>query len=491
MYFDPNTLSRPSGMFVGGALREVKGEDFPHLCPSDMAISLAYPTATLDDVDWAVNVARRALHTSGWAQLSAKARGRVLLRWSDLIAAHAEELAALEALSSSRSYKEALARDVQVAASTLRTFAAYAETHESAVTATASSQLSLVTTEPHGIVSAIAPWNFPLILSSWKFAPALAAGNAVLLKPSELTPFSALRLAELSVEAGLPDGLFNVIPGGADVGRAMVTHPGVNYVTFTGSSTTGAAIMADAAHHGLKPVSLELGGKGAQLVFDDAPNLDNVADLVARGVTMNAGQVCFAGARLVVQAAVKDTLLERVANRMKNVRAGPTWSGDTTLAPIINAKQIDRIDRIVRDAKTQGAKPLLGGDRLAVSNIHAFAPTILDGVGPGNVAFEKEVFGPVLSVDTFEDFEEGVAKANHPEYGLATALHTSSLDRAMLAARGIESGTVWINHWGRGDDMTSPFGGVKRSGIGKDLGRAGYEKYLKSKSVWIELGELA
>lgn len=491
MYFDAKTLVRPEGVFVGGSLKTATGDPFPHLCPSDTTISLAYPTATVGDVDQAVALARRALKTSGWGELGAKARGNVLLRWADLISVHAEELAALEAVSSSRPYKDAVARDVRVAASTLRTFVAYAETHESAVTATAANQLSLVTTEPHGLVAAIAPWNFPLILSSWKFAPALAAGNAVLLKPSELTPFSALRLAELSAEAGLPPGLFSVLPGNAEVGRAIVTHLGVDYVTFTGSSATGAAIMADAAHHGLKPVSLELGGKGAQLVFDDAPDLGKVADLVARGVVMNAGQVCFAGSRLVVHAAVKDRLIEEVAERMHAAKPGPTWSDETSLSPIINADQMDRIESIVRDASEQGAVPLLGGERLATVNMNAFAPTILDGVGPGNAAFEREVFGPVLSVDTFEDFDEGIVKANHPEYGLATAVHTGSLDRAMLAARRIESGTVWINHWGRGDDMTSPFGGVKRSGIGKDLGRAGYEKYLKEKSVWVELSQPA
>ena len=482
-------MARPEGVFLGGILRKATGDHFPHLCPSDTTVSLAYPTATVDDVDQAVEIARHALRTSAWAELGAKARGRVLLHWADLIAAHAEELATLEAVSSSRPYKDALARDVHVAASTLRTFVAYSETHESAVTETPVNQLSLVTTEPHGIVAAIAPWNFPLILSSWKFAPALAAGNAVILKPSELTPFSALRIAELSVKAGLPPGLFSVLPGDANVGRAMVTHPAVDYVTFTGSSATGAAIMADAAHHGLKPLSLELGGKGAQLVFDDAKDLGKVADLVARGVVTNAGQVCFAGSRLVVHSAVKDSLLEQVAQRMQAVRPGPTWSDATSLSPIINTHQIDRIERIVRDASAQGAVPLLGGERLDAGNIIAFAPTILDGVGPGNAAFEQEVFGPVLSVDTFEEFEDGIAKANHPEYGLAAALHTRNLDRAIMAARKIESGTVWINHWGRGDDMTSPFGGVKRSGIGKDLGRAGYEKYLKSKSVWVELGQ--
>ncbi|MEM9793031.1 MAG: aldehyde dehydrogenase family protein [Pseudomonadota bacterium] len=490
MRFDPQTLPRPTGLFAGGCLQHAGGPEFEHTSPSNAQLSLSYATATPQDVDRVATQARAAAYATGWAGQSAKARGRILHRWADLIAADAENLAALEAIASSRPFEDALARDVAVAAGALRTFASYAETYESAVTDTGSRQLSMVTTEPHGLVAAIAPWNFPLILSAWKFAPALAAGNAVILKPSEFTPFSALRIAELATKAGVPDGVFNVLPGDAAVGRALVAHPSTDYISFTGSSATGAKIMADAATHGLKPVSLELGGKGAQLVFDDVANLDTVADLVARGVTYNSGQVCFAGSRLVVHSACKEALVARVIARMGALQSGPTWHDGITLPPIINAAQLERIAGIVDRAEKQGADRLLGGYVIrSDQDIHAYAPTILDGVGPGNAAFQHEIFGPVLSVDTFESFEEGIAKANHPDYGLATSVYTANLDRALAASRRIESGTVWINHWGRGDDMTSPFGGVRRSGLGKDLGRAGYEKYRKAKSVWIEIGD--
>ncbi|MEM8703323.1 MAG: aldehyde dehydrogenase family protein, partial [Pseudomonadota bacterium] len=302
MRFDLTRLIRPTGLFAEGQLQAATGPAFDHVCPSDTRVSLAYPTATAEDVDRVAHACSTAVKTSGWSSRSPKARRRVLHKWADLIEAEAETLAALEAVASSRPFADALARDIPVAASALRTFASYAETHESAVTATSSQQLSLVTTQPHGVVAAIAPWNFPLILSAWKFAPALAAGNGVILKPSEFTPFSALKIAELGSLAGLPDGVFNVLPGGAAVGKALVAHPKTDYVTFTGSSATGTRIMADAAAHGLKPVSLELGGKGAQLVFDDVQDLDKVAALIARGVTYNSGQVCFAGSRLVVHA---------------------------------------------------------------------------------------------------------------------------------------------------------------------------------------------
>lgn len=491
MRFDPLGLDRPTGLYCDGRLQPVDGPVFEHACPSDARLSLAYATATEEDVDRAVRACRKAVRATGWADRSARERGHVLKRWADLIEAHAETLAALEAVSSSRPFGEAIVRDARVPAAALRTFASYAETHESAVTATSSSQLSLVTTEPYGVVAAIAPWNFPLILSAWKFAPALAAGNGVVLKPSEFTPFSALKLAELGTEAGLPDGVFNVLPGDVAAGKALVAHPDIDYVTFTGSSATGAAIMADAARHGLKPVSLELGGKGAQLVFDDASDLDKVAGLIVRGVTYNSGQVCFAGSRLIVQKNCKNALLDKIMERMGRLKAGPTWTEGVDLPPIINTKQMARISGIVDQARADGADCLIGGKEADTNPGYcAYQPTVLDGVGADNAAFKNEIFGPVLSVDTFDDFDEGIAKANHPEYGLAASVYTGNLDRALAASRQIDAGTVWINHWGRGEDMSSPFGGFKRSGLGKDLGRAGFEKYLKSKSVWVEIGNV-
>ncbi|QEW23216.1 Aldehyde dehydrogenase PuuC (plasmid) [Paracoccaceae bacterium] len=490
MHFDPRSLDRPAGMFVGGMLTDASGDAFVISCPSDPDLKLPVRMATRDDMDRAVETCRAALKSSGWGRMGPRPRAEILNRWADLVDAHAGEIAALEALASSRPYTEVMTRDVKIVSLALRMFSAYADTHESVVTATPSSQFSYTRDEPYGVVAAISPWNFPIILSAWKFAPALAAGNGVVLKPSEFTPFGVLRIAALAREAGLPDGLFNVVLGDGQVGQTLVRHPGVDYVTFTGSSRTGALIMADAAQHGLKPVSLELGGKGPQVVFDDASDLDKIADLVARGVTYNSGQACFSGSRLIVQSGVKDALLDKIAARMAQVRAGATWEADVTLPPVINEAQLNRMAGIVDASVAEGGKLVMGGHVMDGRQRH-FEPTILDGIGADNIAFREEIFGPVLSVDTFTTFDEAIAKANHPDYGLTASVWTRDIDAALSASQRIESGTVWINHWGRAMDMTSPFGGVKRSGIGKDMGRQGYGKYLKSKAVWVEIGEPA
>ncbi len=486
MSFDVNTISPPRGGFVGGCYEPMTGAPFELRSPSAPHIVFEERSASQEDIDRCVSLASGAVKSSGWAACGPRDRARILHRWADLVDARLEEIAILEALVGSRPYHEATERDVRVVAMALRQFAAYAETHESAVTATPHHQLSYTRDMPYGVVAAIAPWNFPLILSAWKFAPALAAGNAVVLKPSELTPFSILRVAELGIEAGLPKGLFNILPGAGGTGAALVRHPGIDTVSFTGSTVTGAKVMAEAAAHGLKPVSLELGGKGAQLVFADARDPDHVADLIVRGITYNSGQVCFAGSRLVVQAAIRDRLLSLVEQRMNGLVEGPTWQ-KVSLPPIINATQLARIEAIVQTATDQGAELLCGGEPIADAQGRSFfQPTILQSSDTDNAAYREEIFGPVLLLDTFESFEEGIAKANHPEFGLAASVYTSNLDTALAAADQLDSGTVWINHWGRAADMTSPFGGVRRSGFGKDMGRAGYQKYLKTKSVWVE-----
>ncbi len=490
MSFDIKTVSPPRGGFIGGHYQRMRGAPLELRSPSAPDIVFEEQSASTDDVDRSVSLASTAAKASGWAACGPRDRAQVLHRWADLVDAHLEEIATLEALLGSRPYHEATARDVRVVGMALRLFAAYAETHESAVTATPHRQLSYTRDMPYGVVAAIAPWNFPLILSAWKFAPALAAGNAVVLKPSEMTPFSILRVAELGVEAGLPEGLFNILPGDGGTGQALVRHPGVDTVSFTGSTATGALVMAEAAAHGLKPVSLELGGKGAQLVFADADNLDHVADLIVRGITYNSGQVCFAGSRLIVQAPVRDKLLARIEQRMDRLVAGPTWQ-EVSLPPIISPAQLARIEQIVATALSQGAKLLRGGEPLADAERRCFfQPTILQSADVDNVAYREEIFGPVLLLDTFERFEEGIAKANHPDFGLAASVYTSNLNAALAAADQLDSGTIWINHWGRAADMTSPFGGVRRSGFGKDMGRAGYQKYLKTKSVWVERADL-
>jgi aldehyde dehydrogenase (NAD+) len=326
-------------------------------------------------------------------------------------------------------------------------------------------------------------------MASWKIAPALAAGNAVVLKPSEMTPFSVLRLAELAVRAGVPAGIFNVIQGdGRVTGDELVRHPKISKVTFTGSTRTGASIMAACANSGTKPVTLELGGKSPQIVFADAPRLDDVARRIAGAITGNAGQVCVAGSRLLVERSLAEPLAERIGKIFAELKPGATWAAGTTLSPIISAPQAARIEGIVGRTLEAGATLRYGGVRADGGADGAFySPTLLTDVTAHSEAVREEVFGPVLTLQTFDTEEEALALAQHPEYGLAAGVHTADLGRALRFVRGLEAGTVWVNRYGRTSDFMIPTGGFKRSGIGKDLGRQAYEANLRFKSVLIDL----
>ncbi|MGF1608624.1 MAG: aldehyde dehydrogenase family protein, partial [Kiloniellales bacterium] len=328
----------------------------------------------------------------------------------------------------------------------------------------------------------------PLVMAGWKIAPALAAGNAVVLKPSELTPLSTLRLAQLAVEAGLPPGIFNVIEGdGPLTGDALCRHPEVAKITFTGSTATGATIMAASAASGVKPVTLELGGKSPQLVFEDA-DAELASRCIARGILGNAGQVCVAGSRLIVHRRLHDEVVERTAALMSQVTPGPTWSEATGFSPIISRRQAERIDGLVRRSLDQGAEALIGAREMDGFGDGAFyAPTILTGVDAETLAVREEVFGPVLTVQSFEDEAEGLALADHPFYGLAAGIYTRDISRAMRATRRLEVGTVWVNRYGRSEDFIIPTGGYKGSGIGKDLGRQAFEASQRVKSVLIDI----
>jgi aldehyde dehydrogenase (NAD+) len=486
--FDPDRVRLPQGSFIGGAPVQGKGREIAVSRPSDGRIVARFPGADAATIDQAVAAAHHAFKTSGWSQGEPRARGRVLQRWAELIEENAEELAQLESLSSSRVIAETRVRDITITAELLRFYGECADKSEGQVLATREDVFSLTLREPYGVVGAISPWNVPMVLATAKFAPALAAGNAVVLKPSELTPFTAVRLAELAIEAGLPRGLFNVVVGyGPEAGTPLVRHPKVACITFTGSTATGVAIMTEAAQHGLKPVSLELGGKSPQIVFADIPDLDAVADMIASGACRNAGQLCYCGSRLLVEKKIAEPLIERVIVRMRKAEPGPTWSESTTLAPIISARQAERIADIVSRSTKAGSEVLLGGRAAADGPGGAFfAPTVI-AAERGSPVVEEEVFGPVLAVQTFENPEEAFELADHSIYGLAGAVHTSDINKALTAARRIEAGMIWVNTYGRSLDIGSPFGGYKQSGFGKDFGVAAFEKYLKTKSVWIQL----
>lgn len=488
--FDPGSVTAPAYHLVGGR-RLAEGEPVVVLRPSDGRAHGEIPRAHPAIIDAAVEAGTRAAQS--WGALKPRDRGRALRRFADLVDAHAEELARLEAVVSSRPIAECRAIDVPTAAEYLRFYGEWCDKLEGAVTASGPDALSLVLREPYGVVAIVTPWNFPLILAVWKLAPALAAGNAVVLKPSELTPYSILRVAELALEAGLPEGLVDVVHGeGAVVGRPLVTHPGVGLVSFTGSTAVGGRIMADVGETGVKPVSLELGGKSPTLVFAKCGDIDLVADHVTWGITRNAGQLCYAGSRLVVAREIADRLVGAVAERMRALEPGPTWSAATTLSPIVSRRQADRIARLVAASVAEGASIALGGHDIVRDGGVFYAPTILTGLAPGMTGHREEIFGPVLGVQVFDDPEEGVRLAQHPEYGLTASVFAEDGALALRAAKALRAGTVWVNRWGRtAEMMTSPFGGYGRSGFGKESGRAGVEGFTRQKAVWIDHGDAA
>lgn len=489
--FDPDLVEMPLGSVIDGELVAGEGDPITVLRPSDGRSAGTVRSANESDVDRAVASARRAFAESGWAQCAPRERGAVLRRWAQLIDDNAERLAQIEAAVSSRPISECLGRDIPATADMIRYYGEWTDKLTGDTFSSSADIFSATLREPFGVVAAISPWNVPLLLAAVKFAPALAAGNAVVLKPAELTPFSAVAFAQLAVRAGLPRGLFNVLIGSGPVaGSALVKHRDVDFVAFTGSTATGQRIMSDCAQAGPKPVSLELGGKSPQVVFADVPDMARVADTIALGMTRNSGQLCFCGSRLVVQRSIADKLLAMIEDRLAGVRRGPTWSAQTRLPPIISAAQADRIEAILARSEAAAARTLRGGQRLKEGGGTYFEPAIVMDVGKTDALFSEEVFGPVLAVQRFDSFEEAMELADHPEYGLTASVHTSRLDEAMRAARLLPAGTIWINSFGRGSDVSSPFGGFKRSGFGKEFGREGYEKYLKTKAVWIQGSEL-
>ncbi len=489
--FDPDLVAVRAAHFIGGQHVDAHS----HLAvvrPSDGHTYAGLPVADMQLVDQAVDNAWQAWQRSDWASRPPRERARVLRRWADLIEADVATLAPLEAVGSTRPLRDVIAWDLPFTAEGIRFFAEFCDKMGGDVAATRTDHLGMTLHEPYGVVGAIAPWNFPLVMASWKVAPALAAGNAVVIKPSELTPFSILRLAELAIEAGLPAGLFNVLQGdGRTTGDALCRHPRIGKMTFTGSTRTGASIMAACADSGPKPVTLELGGKSPQLVFDDVRDIDRVARLVAGAITGNAGQVCVAGARLIVQRGVAEALVERITAQFKALRAGPTWQADTTLSPVISGAQLDRMHAMVQRARSDGAEVLTGGAPLDQGSGFYFAPTLIAGVHSHMEIVRDEVFGPVLTLQTFDDEAEGLQLASHASYGLAAGVHTQDIGRALRATRQIQAGTVWVNRYGRSNDFIIPTGGYGRSGIGKDLGRQAYEANLRTKSVLIDIGEAA
>ncbi len=483
--FDPDSLDLPMGHFIGGKLVAAEGV-IPMHRPSDGKAYAACPVADAALVDQAVATAKTALKESNWGGIRPRERLKALHRWADIIEQEAVTLARLEAVSSTRPVGQLVDGDIAVSAEQIRFFAEFADKEGSDLVPTDNGSLGMVMTEPYGVVGAITPWNFPVNMAVWKLGPALAAGNAVVLKPSEMTPFSTLYLAELADRAGIPAGLINIVLGdGMTTGNAITGHPDIAKVSFTGSTRAGSAIMENIARTGIKPMTLELGGKSPQIVFADA-DIDRAAAAVALSITSNAGQACVAGSRLIVEKSAAPALIDAIVRRMQTVVPGPTWDATSQYSPIISEKQRQRIDDIIAASIAGGAECLTGGGVMDAPG-YFYRPTLVAAVDQASPAIAEEIFGPVLTLQTFEDEEEAMALADHPSYGLAAGLFTSDLSRAIRLTRRLQAGTIWVNRYGRSRDHILPTGGYKQSGIGKDLGREAFHANRKSKSVLISL----
>jgi aldehyde dehydrogenase (NAD+) len=483
----PATDVREVRMFVGGAWVDARdGRRFETVNPYSGAVWATAPLAGDADVDDAVRAAREAL-AGPWGQISATERGRLIRRLADLIAERADDLAVTETTDNGKLLRETSGQ-MKGLPDWYHYFAGAADKLEGRVIPTArTNYLAYTLREPIGVVAAITPWNSPLLLLAFKLAPALAAGCTVVVKPAEQTPVSTLEFARLVEEAGFPAGVFNVVTGAADTGRALVRHPGVDKVAFTGSTEAGIAVMKSAADH-LAKVTLELGGKSPNIVFEDA-DLDAAANGVVAGIFAATGQTCVAGSRLLVQRGVHDEIVGRVAERARTIRLGDPLDPKTEMGPIAFLEQLERVASYVGIATTEGATVAVGGERpdeAVVGRGFFFEPTVLTGVDNSMRIAREEVFGPVLAVIPFDDEAEAVRIANDTSFGLGSGVWTRDLGRAHRMARAIQAGTVWINSY-RTMTYNVPFGGYKLSGLGRENGLEAVDQYTQTKSVWVEL----
>ena len=461
--------------------RSSDGGVFTTVDPATEEVLAEIPQATAEDVAEAIAAAKAAHEDGRWRLLDPGKRASALLKVSDALKRASKDLAWIDTLDHGKSLRLSTG-ELIAASNTFRYFAGVVDKPSGVVIPSREGRFIYTDREPVGVCAQIIPWNFPLLMAAWKLAPALAFGNTAVLKPAEQTPLSALWLVRILRDAGVPDGVVNLVQGVGEVtGQAMITHPDVDKIAFTGSTEIGRHI-ARAAADNLTKVTLELGGKSPNIVFDDV-DLDRVARRAAFACFYNAGEVCTAGTRLLVNANVHDELVSKVTAAAESTKVLPGWFEDAGMGPLVSDEQLQRVSGYVDIAKDEGAELITGGGRPdGLDAGYFFEPTIFDGVSPGMRIAQEEVFGPVLAVQTFEDEDEAVALANDVSYGLAAGVWTSDHGRAHRVASKLQAGTVWVNTWGELDEVAS-FGGFKDSGIGRELGPHAVEAYTQPKTV--------
>jgi acyl-CoA reductase-like NAD-dependent aldehyde dehydrogenase len=477
-----------SEVFIGGQWRPpASGETYATVNPATEEVSAQVAKGDERDVDLAVLAARRAFDHGPWPRMAAAERARVLWKLADLIGANLDEMARLESVNTGKTLFDSGKVELPFAAEVFRYYAGWTTKLHGETLNLREGAFTFTLRQPLGVVGAIVPWNFPFLLASWKIAPALAAGNTLVLKPASLTPLTALRFAELTQEAGLPEGVFNVVPGpGGKAGMALVRHPGVDKIAFTGSTDVGKGIMREAAGS-LKRVSLELGGKSPNVVFADA-DMEAALRGAMTGIFYNKGEVCAAGSRLLVEQRVHDEFVGKLVDRVKGLKVGDPMDKATRMGPVVSAQQLQTVLGYVEAGRREGAMLATGGERVRVGDGRGFflQPTVFTGVSSAMRIAREEIFGPVLSVIPFKDADDAVAQGNETFYGLAAAVWTRDVGKALRVARALRAGTVWVNAYNL-YDAALPFGGFKESGFGRELGQAGLDLYTEVKSVWVDL----
>jgi gamma-glutamyl-gamma-aminobutyraldehyde dehydrogenase len=481
-------VGRPS-LFIGGAdIEAIDGARLDVTSPIDGKAFASIASAAPADVDRAVKAARLSFERGVWSRAAPQQRKKVLLKLAELIEKDALDLAVLGVRDNGTEIGMAHKAEPLSAAGTFSYYAEAIDKLYGEIAPTAPDVLGLIHREPLGVIAVIVPWNFPLMIGAWKIAPALAAGNSVIVKPPEIASLTLLRLAKLASEAGLPEGVLNVVTGrGSVTGEALGLHGDVDAVAFTGSGAVGRRLLDYAARSNLKRVFLELGGKSPNIVFADAPDLKRAAVASANAIFRNSGQVCIAGSRLLVQSAIYDRFMEEVSAATRNLKVGDPLDLKSDIGAIASAEQLRKNLEFVAEAEREGAKRVLGGEQILLeTGGHYMAPAIFTDVTPAMTLAREEVFGPVLAVTRFETEEEAVALANATAYGLASAVWTGSLSTAHRMVRAISAGLVHVNTYG-GSDITVPLGGFKQSGFGRDKSLHAIDKYVDLKTAWIAL----